>query len=154
MKIDKPSTVGFPSLDANTSYQLWLAANCLQRAFRKGLVPLRLTFVQFFVLAAVSRITAEQEASSQAEVCRFCDMDANMISQVVKAMAAKGLLIRSESRTDRRVFNLTLTPVGETLLIAAHERMLPISASFFAPLGERRLELTEMLRRVLAAQER
>jgi DNA-binding MarR family transcriptional regulator len=76
-------------------------------------------------------------------------MDANMISQVVKNLQRNGLLDRSEDAADRRAFRLTLTPVGETLLIAARERLAPICAAFFAPLGDREQTLAEMLRLVL-----
>lgn len=153
MTMREPVLADSGSLEANTGYRLWLAANSLQRALRRGLVPLRLTFVQYFALAAVSRLNALHNACSQAQVCRFCGMDPNMLSQVVKTLERKGLLERSENVADRRAFRLALTPAGETLVIAGRERLVPIHASFFAPLGEREPVLDEMLRLVLAQAE-
>ena len=75
MTVKQSSSAVPPDLETNTGYQLWLAANSLQRAYRKGLIPLRLTFVQHFALTAASRLAADNDGCSQAQVCRFCGMD-------------------------------------------------------------------------------
>ncbi len=147
------SALQIEDLSTNTGYQLWLATNCLQRILRSGLAPLRLTFVQFLVLDGVSLLSAVGEAVSQSEVCGFCSTDPNMTSQVVRALEQKALLKRSANPSDGRSLNLSLTPAGETLLIAARERLKPLIQAFFAPLGDRQQELTEMLRLVLDAAE-
>jgi len=153
MTVKQSSAVSSVNLDSNPGYQLWLAANSLQRALRKGLEPFHLTFVQYFVLAAVSRLSVEHEEVSQAQVCRFCGTDPNMTSTVARTLEKKGLLKRSANSTDRRAHNLTLTLPGETLVIAARERLLPLSESFFGPLGDRQSELADMLRQVVTAAE-
>jgi DNA-binding MarR family transcriptional regulator len=149
-----PSTTSIvENLDVNPGYQLWLATHALQRTLNRGLDSLRLTFVQFFVLDAVSRLAVEHESVSQAQVCRFCSMDPNMISQVARTLEKKGLLVRADNPSDRRAYVLTLTAVGEILIIAAREKVKPLVESFFAPVGERQLELTDILREVMAAAE-
>jgi DNA-binding MarR family transcriptional regulator len=140
------------SLDAYPGYQLWLAANSLQRAFHRRLAPLELTFVQFFVLGAVSRL-AKDQAVSQAQVCRFCGMDPNMISQVARTLEGKGLLKRSVHPSDRRAHDLALTPAGEALHVVARERLRPLDAAYFAPLTGRRAEFAAMLRDLIVADE-
>lgn len=128
---------------SNPAYQLWLATNAWQRQVRKALSPLDLTFVQFTVLASISKLSMPV---CQADICRFGSLDPNMASTVVRSMELKDLIRRAPHPSDRRARALVLTPKGEGLLRQARTLIRPVSESFFAPLGEERADLVRLLR--------
>ena len=128
------------------AYQLWLATNAWQRLIRKALQPLDLTFVQFTVLASISKMNLP--SVSQAEVCRFATIDPNMASSVVRSLEEKGFIERKPNLLDRRAHSLELTPKGSALLQEAKALIRPMSEKFFAPLGDERIELARMLRTI------
>lgn len=136
-------------------YGLWLAANAWQRTVRAALDPLGVTQVQFAVLVAVQRLGEDGEPVTQADVCRFGSLDANMVSQVIRNLQRRGLLLRHPHPTDRRAYRLALTETGDALLQQGRAVLRPLVVSFFEPVGEDRRELARMLRTLArAADER
>lgn len=134
-------------------YQLWLAGNAWQRAVRTALEPLGVTQVQYAVLAAVRRLSETGEPVTQADVCRFGSMDANMASQVIRGLEKRDLLTRLSHPTDRRANHLQLTEGGEWMVQECRQIVRPLIQAFFAPLGEARKEFTHMLRIINTAHE-
>ncbi len=134
-------------------YQLWLAGNAWQRAVRTALEPLGVTQVQYAVLAAVRRLSEAGEPVTQADVCRFGSLDANMASQVVRGLEERGLLVRLPHPTDRRANELRLSVSGEKMAEACRGVVRPLIEAFFAPLGHERRELARMLRAINGAHE-
>jgi DNA-binding MarR family transcriptional regulator len=53
------------------------------------------------------------EASTAAELARESHIDAGAMTRMLDRLAAKGLIERARSETDRRVVHLKLTPEGE-----------------------------------------
>jgi len=90
---------------------------------------------------------------TQSLVSRFAGTDENMTSQVIRSLADRGLVARSEHPTDARARCLSLTPAGEELLARARALVLPARDRFFAPLGSRSAELAALLREVVDAQD-
>lgn len=123
-------------LATNPSYQLWQANNGWLRAIRRALEPCGLTYLQFFVLAAVERLSGSTEAITQAHLARIAELDENMTSQIVRCLERKGLLIRQHHLADRRAHILVLTEAGQNKLGEAREFVALARDVFFAPLGE------------------
>jgi DNA-binding MarR family transcriptional regulator len=136
----------------NPAYQLWLATNAWQRQLRKALTPLGLTHVQYMILASISKLGGHGEVVTQRDVCEFASMDANMVSQVVRSLAAKGYVERAE-HNDRRARKLLLTEAGDALLARGRAVARPLTAAFFEPLGKQQAPLARMLAVIVEAAD-
>lgn len=71
-----------------------------------------ITSVQFSALAKL----AENPGLDQATLAALIEYDRATIGGVVKRLTQKGLVWRDPNTTDRRAFQLFLTPAGQTLL--------------------------------------
>jgi DNA-binding MarR family transcriptional regulator len=140
-------------LRENPGYQLWVVTNAWQRSIRRVLQPLGLTHVQFSVLAAVARLCHAADVVTQAEVCRWGSLDANMASDVVRSLESRGLLVRLEHPTDRRAHRLELTDSGQELFATARAAITPVKEAFFSPLGEDGKQLAAMLEKLVQAAD-
>lgn len=78
-----------------------------------------LTHVQFVLLAAVwwlsDRAEDPSRAPSQRQVAEHAEVDVMMTSQVLRALAKRGLVARTLDDTDARVKRLTITDTGRRL---------------------------------------
>ena len=142
-------------LKDNPGYQLWLVTNAWQRSMRKALQPLGLTHVQFVGLASVARLCGvnEDETVTQAEVCRWGSLDANMASEVVRSLEGRGLLVRLDHPTDRRAHRLEMTEEGKALFTEARTALIPVKQAFFAPLPDDGKALAGILAMLTQANE-
>ena len=136
------------------AYNLWLVNNAWQRRLRTLLEPFGLTHAQFMVLASIEKIAAKQETSSQAAVSRFCDMDENMVSQVIKTLELAGRIHRTCSVEDKRARNLELSAAGLALLDSVRQILYPAMDSFFECLGDEKQAFNSMLRQLLSESEK
>jgi len=144
----------YQDLERSPGYQLWLATNAFQRIMRKALEPLHLTHVQLVLLASIDLLQSEGSPQSanfvtQSNVSHFAGTDENMTSQVIRSLAGRGLVIRSDHPTDARARCLSLTPQGQRMLSDARAVVLPARDRFFAPLGEQAVDLAGLLRKVV-----
>lgn len=139
-------------LNRSPGYQLWKASNAWQRLVRRALEPVGLTHGQFFLLAAVAIIGAEEECVSQAQIARFADFDENTTSSLVRCLTDRGLLERTPHPIDARARQIRLTPAGVAALEAARAVVKPLVAEFFAPLDDPEA-LAEQLRQLVANAE-
>lgn len=136
----------YEDVEASPGYQLWLATNAWQRAIRRALEPFGLTHVQFVILASIDFFTKMDQQPSQVDVSRFADLDVNMTSQVLRSLEERGLVVRSDSPTDRRAHLLGLTELGDALRKEARAAVIPAKDAFLRPLGSRVDELAELLK--------
>ena len=71
---------------------------------------------------------------SQRQVADRTRMDVNTTSQVVRALAGRGLLARSVHPQDSRAVAVSLTPAGAELAGTCAGRVREVNAAFFAGL--------------------
>ena len=91
---------------------------------------------QFHVLRYVRR-----GKKSASELADALNISRPAISQAVEVLVQKGLLTRTQSRTDRRYVELALTPDGSELLDALFERTRAWMAERMSGLTPRELRL-------------
>ncbi|MFT4305491.1 MAG: MarR family winged helix-turn-helix transcriptional regulator [Microbacterium sp.] len=99
---------------------LWRATLSWQRGITAALKPLGLTHVQFVLLVSawwLTRMAGEQP--SQRRIAEHANTDAMMTSQVIRALADKGLLQRSTNPDDARARVIDLTAEGVELAVRA-----------------------------------
>jgi DNA-binding MarR family transcriptional regulator len=86
----------------------------MRRQIEQAMTAHELTAAQWYPLWKLKR---DGPGTAQ-ELARDMDIDAGAMTRLIDRLAAKGLVERLRSSTDRRVVTLTLTPAGEA--VAAH----------------------------------
>lgn len=89
------------------------------RAYHKwhGLIKTKLrtidlTHPQFVVLTTLAALLRQQEWVSQTDIARFSDMDVMTISQIIRLLVNKGLIMREVHPKDSRANIILLTDTG------------------------------------------
>lgn len=96
--------------------------------------------------------TAEDEGVTQQDVVLRSQMDKVTVSRAAIALAARGLIRRQPSATDKRAQTLSLTETGEQLYAEVAPKALELQEAIFHDFSaEERDALTALLRRVDAA---
>jgi len=75
---------------------------------------------------------------SQIQLAEHAGTDPMMTSQVIRKLAARGLLERHPNPTDSRARQLSLTPLGAAVLTSALADVETTDETYFAALGSRR----------------
>lgn len=132
------------SADDSPGFLLWQVTNRWQAAQRASLKPFGLTHVQFVLLASLTWLTAA-EPVSQRQLAEHAATDPMMTSQVLRALEAQGLVVRSPHPTDGRAWSLSVSARGRALANRAVVAVEACDDAFFAPLGPRTAELTRAL---------
>jgi DNA-binding MarR family transcriptional regulator len=133
-------------LTERVGYQSHKVGQLLLWAVEDRLRPLDLSSRTYFVLAGLDRDTP----ISQQDLSRLLSIDPTTMVALVDELERNGFAVRSRSQTDRRRYDLRLTPAGVSVLAAAHEAMATAEEEFFAPLGAAELDdYQAFLRRLL-----
>lgn len=107
-----------------------------------------ITPVQFAALTAIHR----EPGLDQRTLAGRIGFDTSTLGSVIDRLEARGLVVRSNSPTDRRVRLLHLTDAGVTLLRDIDPSMRKAQLRMLAPLPpEQRLVFMDMLRTLLEA---
>lgn len=124
-------------------FHLWKASLRWSSAVAESLKSLQMTHVQFFVLGAVGFLSKSKgKAPKQSEVAEFAGIDPMMTSKVVRALATRGLLERTDDPTDSRAWRVKVTTKGEPVLVRATSLVKTVDAAFFSSVGSRVSELS------------
>ncbi len=112
-------------------FWLWHATLRWQREIAAVLAPFGLTHVQFVLLSCAWWLNDHGLVPNQLELARQAGTDVKMTSQVVRKLAAKGLLERETDPDDTRARRLRITPEGTELALRAIEHVERADAAFF-----------------------
>lgn len=130
----------FEDADESAGLLLWQVTNRWQAAQRAVLKPFGLTHVQFVLLASLAWLSDDEAAAlpvSQRVLADHAATDPMMTSQVVRALEAKGWLVREPHPGDGRAFALRITDGGLALVQQAVAAVEQCDEDFFAALGSR-----------------
>ena len=133
---------------ASPGFLLWHVTLAWQRAVTAALAPMRLTHVQFVLLASTWWLTEHDGPPNQLQLARQVGTDVRMTSEVVRRLEAKGLLTREIDTSDSRARRLRPTAAGARLAQDAIDAVERVDADFF----EQEPGLTPLLQRLLAAR--
>ena len=122
--------------EQSPGFLLWRATLSWQRSIRAALAPHGLTHVQFVLLASLWWLQGHgTELPSQARLAEQAGTDPMMASQVIRKLAARGLLERRLDPADSRARRLALTAAGSVLLTGALADVEAADEAYFAALG-------------------
>jgi DNA-binding MarR family transcriptional regulator len=88
------------------------------------------------------------------EVADHASLDRMMTSQIVRALAARGLIERRDDPSDSRAWRLALTARGERLFQDAVARVRDVDARTFAHIKSKRRFIEELAGVATAARRR
>ena len=108
-----------------------------------------LTHPQFVVLTTLAALLRQQEWVSQTDIARFSDMDVMTISQIIRLLVKKGLIIREVHPKDSRANIILLTDMGLQKVNQALPLVEGIDQAFFGKLEDK----TEILNQLLIKLE-
>lgn len=124
--------------DDSPGLLLWRTTLTWQRRITGALKPLGLTHVQFVLLAGAWWLNAHEErAPSQRHIAAHAAADPMMTSQVLRALAAKGLVRRARDPEDSRAWRITVTEEGARLAAHAVQVVEGVDQAFFAAAPDR-----------------
>lgn len=124
---------------------LWQVTNRWQAAQRAALKPFELTHVQFVLLASLTWLGSDGPVT-QKRLAEHAATDPMMTSQVVRALASRGLVLRSSHPADGRAVALAVTDEGAALANRAVAVVEACDEAFFASLGRGRAAFAAQLR--------
>jgi DNA-binding MarR family transcriptional regulator len=119
------------TVQQQAGFLLSRAANAWQRAVRQALNGLGLTHAQVATLQAVAELSKELRAVSQQAIAGRSGIDPMTVSQLVRALVARGLLSRGDHPSDARAFALHLTTRGKATLDRAVPLIAEVDRRFF-----------------------
>ena len=108
-----------------------------------------LTHPQFVVLTTLAALLRQQEWVSQTDIARFSDMDVMTVSQIIRLLVKKGLIMREVHPKDSRANIILLTDTGLQKVNQALPLVEGIDQAFFGKLEDK----TEILNQLLIELE-
>ena len=104
-----------------------------------------LTHPQFVVLTTLAALLRQQEWVSQTDIARFSDMDVMTISQIIRLLVKKGLIMREVHPKDSRANIILLTDTGLQKVNQALPLVEGIDQAFFGKLKNKTKLLNQLL---------
>ena len=104
-----------------------------------------LTHPQFVVLTTLAALLRQQEWVSQTDIARFSDMDVMTVSQIIRLLVKKGLIMREVHPKDSRANIILLTDMGLQKVNQALPLVESIDQAFFGKLGNNTETLNQLL---------
>ena len=108
-----------------------------------------LTHPQFVVLTTLAALLRQQEWVSQTDIARFSDMDVMTVSQIIRLLVKKELIMREVHPKDSRANIILLTDMGLQKVNQALPLVEGIDQAFFGKLEDK----TEILNQLLIKLE-
>ena len=112
---------------------------------KKQLKTIDLTHPQFVVLTTLAALLRQQEWVSQTDIARFSDMDVMTVSQIIRLLVKKGLIMREVHPKDSRANIILLTDTGLQKVNQALPLVEGIDQAFFGKLENNTETLNQLL---------
>ena len=112
---------------------------------KSQLKTIDLTHPQFVALTTLAALLRQQEWVSQTDIARFSDMDVMTVSQIIRLLVKKGLIMREVHPKDSRANIILLTDMGLQKVNQALPLVESIDQAFFGKLGNNTETLNQLL---------
>ena len=116
---------------------------------KNELKTIDLTHPQFVILTTLAALLRQQEWVSQTDIARFSDMDVMTVSQIIRLLVKKELIMREVHPKDSRANIILLTDTGLQKVNQALPLVEGIDQAFFGKLEDK----TEILKKLLIKLE-
>ena len=112
---------------------------------KNELKSIDLTHPQFVVLTTLAALVRQQEWVSQTDIARFSDMDVMTVSQIIRLLVKKELIMREVHPKDSRANIILLTDMGLQKVNQALPLVEGIDQTFFGKLENNTETLNQLL---------
>jgi DNA-binding MarR family transcriptional regulator len=117
-------------------FVLWRVVHRYLREIDRELLPLDLTHLQFTTLAMTAWLGRAGQAATQSELARFANIHAMQISQVLKRLEGKGMVVRTSSDADVRAKRVDVTAAGLRALRGSLPVVITVQQRLFGDAGK------------------
>lgn len=124
---------------SSPGFLLWHVSTTWRRSIEEMLKTIGLTHPQFVILASLGWLTRNGERVAQALVGKMAGLDPNTVSQIIRGLEQKELVIREKS-SDGRAKNPILTEKGSKILKKALPAVEKKDEEFFSKLTTKERE--------------
>ena len=118
-------------------------------AVDRAVAPLGLTHAQYSLLASLHGMVGAGERPSQRRLADHTGLEPIYVSKLVRALERSGLVERAGNPADTRAVQLTLTPRGTDVIVAAIDVVADLQEHLTEVLGGTRSNRTRALVRAL-----
>lgn len=116
--------------DCSPGFLLWQISTAWRGSIELMLKSMNLTHPQFVILATLGWLTRKGDRVTQAAIGKMAGLDPNTVSQIIRGLEQKELIMREKS-SDGRAKNPILTMKGSEILKRALPAVETKDAEFF-----------------------
>ena len=120
---------------------------------KNELKTIDLTHPQFVVLTSLAALLRQQEWVSQTDIARFSDMDVMTVSQIIRLLVKKDLIMREVHPKDSRANIILLTDTGLQKVNQALPLVEGIDHAFFGKLEDKTEVFNQLLMKLEAEND-
>ncbi len=129
----------FDTPGQSLGFLLWHVSTTWRGSIELVLRSIGLTHPQFVILATLGWLTRQGDRVTQAAIGKMAGLDPNTVSQIIKGLEKKKLILREKS-SDGRAKNPILTKKGSDILKEAMPAVEAKDAEFFQNLTKEEVE--------------
>ena len=130
-------------------FMLWQASNIWQRLMKSDLKEFNATYTQFIILTSIIYLSHLNKEINQKIIARHAKLDMMTVSDIMKVLVLKKLVIRTINKKDRRHNSLKITEKGTQLVYEIMYRVQLSDEQFFKVLGEDEKKFNELLTKLI-----
>jgi MarR family transcriptional regulator, organic hydroperoxide resistance regulator len=121
--------------ERSPGFLLWQVSTAWRGSIESALKSMHLTHPQFVILATLGWLTRKGDRVTQAAIGKMAGLDPNTVSQIIRGLEQKELILREKS-SDGRAKNPVLTLKGSDILKKALSIVETKDAEFFQALTQ------------------
>lgn len=110
--------------------------NKRQRIIKNEFSQLAITYPQFLVLDALSKLQNHKNEVKQIDLAEFTGMDVMTVSTILRNLEKQSLISRTNSKKDTRAKAISLTIDGSQKVQSGQQLIKQIDCKFFSVLDE------------------
>jgi DNA-binding MarR family transcriptional regulator len=150
---EAPKAVAAPP-EALLGYRLWQVHYAWHRHIERHLEAVKLTHLQYVLLAATSHLLNDRQPPTQIGLAKFTRLEKMMVSKNLRALERQGLIARHPHPQNSRANEIGLTARGWRVLGEAFAAAAAAHGSFFRPFGKEWRRFDAMLRILMPGDAR
>ena len=127
------------------AFMLWKASIIWTRLIRNDIKEFDATYTQFIILCSLIYLSKNNKHVNQRLIAQHAKLDVMTVSDVLKTLVSKKLVIRSVNEKDRRHNFLKITDKGTKLAQNIFCKVRETDKKFFGALGDKENEFNNLL---------
>ena len=142
------ATISLGAPQNAVGFVMWRVVHRYQREVEQALRPMDLTHLQFVTLTLVAWMAQDGDVATQSELARFGDIHPMQVSNVLKALEQKRMVLRAPSRGNALAKQVAMTSTGMTALREALPLVIGVQGRLFGDQGRPGGRLLDALVRI------